>query len=144
MKVEYSHNNSGGKRWITDQNWRDLAAAGWEVKWGEAYFCNSSNLLGFVRGEANKPDIECESNCQGHWASEPKEDQRSIGELAWAAIREGLSLKDTIAEWEAITGQDSSVLGCSCCGPPHRFSGTNDKGEWESYSPEFPTHGAKY
>lgn len=31
--IEYDSNNSGGGWWITDQNWKDLEAAGWEVQW---------------------------------------------------------------------------------------------------------------
>lgn len=33
--VTYSSNNSGGVWWLTDQNWKDLEAAGWHVEWKE-------------------------------------------------------------------------------------------------------------
>lgn len=33
FKVEYTSNNSGGRWRLTDQNWKDLEAAGWEVQW---------------------------------------------------------------------------------------------------------------
>lgn len=35
MTVEYSSNNSGGKWWLTPQDWKNLEAAGWEVEWRE-------------------------------------------------------------------------------------------------------------
>ena len=31
--VEYSHNNSGGHWWLTDDDWRELEKAGWKVEW---------------------------------------------------------------------------------------------------------------
>jgi hypothetical protein len=31
--VEYSANNSGGRWWLTDQNWLALEQAGWKVRW---------------------------------------------------------------------------------------------------------------
>jgi hypothetical protein len=33
--VEYSTNNSGGDWWLTDDDWRNLEKAGWEVDWRE-------------------------------------------------------------------------------------------------------------
>lgn len=65
---------------------------------------------------------------------------RWLGAAATSATKEGTTMRDAIDEWESVTGQDSSELGCySCCGPPHRFDS-----EHESYSPESPTHGTRY
>lgn len=33
--VEYSSNNSGGYWWLTDEDWKNLEKAGWEVDWEE-------------------------------------------------------------------------------------------------------------
>ena len=33
MKVEYSSNNSGGSWWLSDDDWRKLEKAGWEIQW---------------------------------------------------------------------------------------------------------------
>lgn len=34
--ILYDSNNSGGSFWLTDENWRDLEAAGWHVEWNYA------------------------------------------------------------------------------------------------------------
>ena len=31
--VEYSSNNSGGSFWLSDEDWKKLEEAGWEVNW---------------------------------------------------------------------------------------------------------------
>lgn len=90
--TEYSSNNSGGDWWLTDQNWRDLEAAGWRVDW-----------------YADRED---------KWGK----GDRFLGALATSAEREGLSFRDAIAEWERVTGKEANALGCSCCGTPHSFS----------------------
>jgi hypothetical protein len=30
--VEYGHNNSGGRDWLTPEDWENLRKAGWEIK----------------------------------------------------------------------------------------------------------------
>jgi hypothetical protein len=115
-KVEYTSNNSGGSWRLTDQNWLDLEKAGWVVEWN--------------RDRAAK----------GDWFHVDA-DGRFLGALATSATREGLSMKQAIAEWEDITGQNSAELGCySCCGAPHSFS--DDSGN--SYSPGAPEVGSRY
>lgn len=70
---------------------------------------------------------------------------RFLGALASSATRTGLSLGDAIAEWERITGQESSALGCECCGTPHYFAEETGDGHYiRSYSPEFPLYGDKF
>lgn len=70
---------------------------------------------------------------------------RWLGALATNASREGLSLGEAISEWEAVTGQNSADLGCSCCGTPHNFTAYDDNGGYvESYSPEYPSEGSRY
>ena len=97
--VEYTTNNSGGSWWLTDQNWHDLAAAGWDVKWW--------------KDQDHK-----------YFAGE-----RFLGALATTATRIGLSLEDAIKEFETITGQDHTDEGCSCCGEPHAFRLIGPEGE---------------
>ena len=46
MRVRYSSNNSGGKWWLSDEDWKALEAAGWDVKW------RSSPWLGALATEA--------------------------------------------------------------------------------------------
>ena len=75
--VHYSHNNSGGRDWLTADDWAALVARGWVLD--------------------------------------------GQGSRVYGADRAGLSLDAAVAEWEAATGQDSTVGGCPCCGPPHSF-----------------------
>ena len=35
MKIIYQTNNSGGKWWLTEQDWKDLESAGWNVEWND-------------------------------------------------------------------------------------------------------------
>jgi hypothetical protein len=114
--VEYSSNNSGGLWWLTDQNWLDLEKAGWEVRW-------------YRDDEYTRAD----------------EDGRWLGALAGYAKKPDASLREAIREWESVTGQDSSTLGCSCCGTPHSFTLYDDNGNTkDSYSPDFPFYGDPY
>jgi hypothetical protein len=116
--VEYSANNSGGRWWLTDQNWLALEQAGWKVRW---YRDDEDGI--YKTGE------------DGRW----------LGALASHAERRGLTLGAAIREWEQVTGQNSSALGCSCCGTPHSFTRYNAQGEWaDSYSPDYPAYGDDY
>lgn len=92
MATRYSTNNSGGSWWLSDDDWRNLAAAGWIVDW-----------------VANNPDRYFSGD-------------RWLGALATSALRPALSEEDAIAEWEQITGQSADDEGCECCGEPHYFS----------------------
>lgn len=116
MYVEYSANNSGGSWWLTDQNWLDLEAAGWKVRWV-------------------KDDV----------SPFHENDDRFLGALAMYATKENTTLSEAIHEWETITGESSNSLGCSCCGTPHSFTLYDDDGTWvDSYSPSFPAYGEPY
>lgn len=103
--VEYSSNNSGGSWWLTDEDWRALEAAGWEVQ----YYANEEDSW---------------ADMDGRW----------LGALASRAKRYGASLEHAVAEWEAITGQTASDEGCYCCGVPHNFTRYTSSGAYlESY-----------
>jgi len=93
--VEYTSNNSGGKWWLTDDDWHALEAAGWKVEWAkdDTYY-QSSKLL---------------------------ENDRWLGALATRATLECDSLESAVRSFEKHTGQDIQAKGCSCCGPPHSF-----------------------
>ena len=111
--VEYSSNNSGGSWWLSDEDWYALEKAGWDVEWvkDEEYF--------------NKY-----ADSDGRW----------LGALATRASKSNTTMREAILDWEMATGQDSSALGCSCCGTPHSFS--TDDGEY--YSPSYPAYGDRY
>jgi len=107
MKVEYSSNNSGGDWWLTDENWRALEAAGWEVAW----FAMSKDIFA------------------------PYKDGRWLGALATRATREGLSLRAAADEWVRVTGLDPTAAGCPCCGQPHTFTEYDDQGKQTATGP---------
>lgn len=94
--VTYHSNNSGGDWWLSDDDWRNLEKAGWEVHWfkDDSYYSEYTSV---------------------------QEDGRWLGALAGEATRKGLSLRDAIAEWEEVTGEFAYAEGCSCCGSPHDF-----------------------
>lgn len=112
----YSTNNSGGDWWLDDNDWLALEAAGWNVAW--------------VKDEDPAAQFSRNSGGSGRW----------LGALATEASREGLTMRQAIAEWEAVTGERSNAMGCSCCGVPHSFS--TDDGDY--YSPSFPAYGDSY
>lgn len=94
VAIEYDSNNSGGEWWLSDQNWKDLEAAGWTVDW----------VAGKTPGLGG-----------------PDKDGRWLGALATTATRTGLTRNEAIEEWERVTGLDAYASGCSCCGSPHYF-----------------------
>lgn len=69
---------------------------------------------------------------------------RWLGALAKNATRKGLMLGEAITEWEKVTGENSSDLGCSCCGVPHEFTLYDGEKYIESYSPDYPRSGDRY
>jgi hypothetical protein len=101
--VEYSSNNSGGQWWLTDQNWRDLETAGWEVDWYKDQEVGFLHKLG---------------------------EERFLGALASHARLRNADLTTAIADWEMITGQQAMDEGCNCCGAPHDFTQRDDDGNY--------------
>ena len=58
MKIEYCSNNSGGEWWLTDQNWRDLEAAGWRVEWAKDMpHLGSDRFLGALATSATREGL---------------------------------------------------------------------------------------
>ena len=115
-RITYDSNNSGGRWWLTDQQWKDLEAAGWTVHW--------------YKDEDPTRPFSLRTSTDGRW----------LGALAGSASKDFQTMRDAIEEWERITGESSTDLGCySCCGPPHSFS----DGVGEYYSPE-PIGGMPY
>ncbi|UOW93054.1 hypothetical protein SEA_CAIB_70 [Gordonia phage CaiB] len=118
--VEYHSNNSGGSFWLTDDDWRALEAAGWKVDWV------ATSTSG--RYSWNEPGAE-----------------RYMGALATEARRYGVTLEQAIREFDSVTTQNSSDLGCSCCGTPHSFTLYDANGSYiDSWSPDYPTEGESY
>jgi hypothetical protein len=94
VPIKYTSNNSGGDWWLSDDDWRNLADAGWRVEW--------------IKDDP-------------YWQENGGVGDRWLGALARSAIRDGLSMAEAIAEFERVTGQDANAEGCHCCGEPHYF-----------------------
>lgn len=99
--LEYSHNNSGGRWWLSDQNWTELETNGWTVRW-------------FETDEFYKERVD--------------EDGRWLGALATDASKRFASADEGVREWSSLTGERASDVGCNCCGPPHSFTWKDDDG----------------
>lgn len=118
--VEYHSNNSGGSFWLTDDDWRALEAAGWKVDW-----------------------VATSTSGRYSWGEPGAE--RYMGALATEARRYGVTLEQAIREFDSVTTQNSSDLGCSCCGTPHSFTLYDANGRYvDSWSPDYPTVGDSY
>lgn len=109
MKVEYDSNNSGGHWWLSDDDWKALEAAGWDVDW----VANKKTMIGG-----------------------PDKDGRWLGALATGATRSGLSLREAVDEWEHVTGKSALDAGCPCCGQPHTFTEYDDNGKYVDSGPD--------
>lgn len=109
MKVEYDSNNSGGRWWLEDEDWKALEKAGWEVEW----YRNQE-------GRLFKP------NKEGRW----------LGALASKAYLHGATdIRSAADQWESITGQCATDSGCPCCGAPHSFTLYDDNDEYVESGP---------
>lgn len=55
--VKYRSNNSGGSWWLTDDNWKALEKAGWEVDWEERRWLGALATSATRRGLSLKDAI---------------------------------------------------------------------------------------
>lgn len=108
--IEYHSNNSGGSWWLSDEDWKALDEAGWQVDW----YADRADDSGLVSGD------------------------RFLGGLASSASKQTDDPNAALAEWERLTGQNAADLGCSCCGPPHSFT-YEDGGNSTYLSPSYPS-----
>jgi hypothetical protein len=104
ITVEYSSNNSGGSWWLNDSHWHALEKAGWKVAW---------------RKDIKSTFASADEN--GRW----------LGALATEASFECKKPEEAISSWQECTNMDPWEEGCNCCGQPHNFSYTDEKG-WHS------------
>jgi hypothetical protein len=55
IKLEYSHNNSGGSWWLKDEDWFNLEKAGWTIQWcRDDRFYGGERFLGALATTATK------------------------------------------------------------------------------------------
>lgn len=134
--VEYSSNNSGGRWWLSDENWHDLEKSGWVVQW--AWLSNVFTDAGdYVREENGLPKLlPSDQVTNKHSFTKIEKGGRWLGALAKTAFRVGLPLRDAADEWQRITGCNPLDAGCPCCGEPHHFTEYDENGKWKASGPE--------
>ncbi len=158
--IEYDSNNSGGGWWLNDTDWKALEEAGWHVDWivvtsRESSFstnpfvsASSGRRYGETWEEATRPFTPGTSR----WDTDSMGVDETVvaaantfeealtlrglyGDymeaLAVSAVKQGESAAELVEEFERLTGQSASDLGCSCCGPPHSFVWHNEDGSTE-------------
>ena len=104
----YDSNNSGGRWWLKDADWEALETAGWTVHWKQTdRLLEKSPEFGLYSDDLLR-------RC-------PKREIGWLGTFATSAAIETDDPRGTIREWERVTGQSASDVGCNCCGPPHNF-----------------------
>ena len=125
----YNSNNSGGGWWLSEKDWLALEKAGWTVHW----FKKDDSLFGFERSVYEYSNF-----------LKPRSRENAIewlGAFAASCAKEFDSKWEAIQEWESITGQNASDLGCNCCGTPHNFTFWRDEKTPEYIVVEAPTEG---
>jgi len=108
--VKYSANNSGGRDWLTDEDWVALYDAGWQLRkdYGDCVYTDAGG------------DVET------NWELDPR-----TGSIGRSSRKEFSSMREAVNEWENLTSGNASDEGCNCCGPPHNFSGKDlETGEY--------------
>ena len=122
--VEYSSNNSGGRWWLNDQNWRDLEAAGWVVAWATLEVAYDEDGAS-IRLPSGLPKLVPIGTGGSKYSGllRPGSDGRWLGALATTAYKpDATSIREAADEWERITGESATAAGCPCCGQPHTFT----------------------
>lgn len=132
MYIEYRHNNSGGKIWLKDEDWKNLEEAGWIVQW--------------VWMQPSKDRKDCGTPILIFNKDLPKEKiyswnkttigEKDMGTLAWTAYRPNLTLMQAVEEWESVTNKCATDAGCPCCGPPHNFTEYDSDGSYIKDGPD--------
>jgi hypothetical protein len=141
MYVEYDSNNSGGRWWLTDQNWKDLEKAGWKVEW-RSLECKFTDDGDYDRDEDGTPKLvpvgEGGNRLSIMFPDEPDEngEYRFLGALATRAYRVGIGFREAVDEWQRVTGLSSTAAGCPCCGQPHSFTLYDDNGKYVKSGPD--------
>lgn len=121
--VEYDSNNSGGRWWLSDNDWRALEAAGWRVQWATLE-CAWSESGGQVYDEDGSPKLIPAGSQNSRYSFKTVDDDgRWLGALAKKAYKVGaMSIREAADEWERITRKSATDAGCPCCGQPHNFT----------------------
>lgn len=100
--IEYSHNNSGGGDWLSEEDWLNLEKAGWRT-------------CGFY-------DFVYDKYGNTKYDKDGLPELKSISDNKKYAYKFFDSLEEAIEEFEEITGENANAEGCNCCGQPHNFN----------------------
>lgn len=73
MKVIYSSNNSGGRWWLEDEDWKKLESGGWAVEWKE------ERWFGALATSASIDNVESEDVAIAKWEAITGMDADAIG-----------------------------------------------------------------
>ena len=154
--LTYNNNNSGGRWWLTDEDYKALEENGWTVHW----IILTKRDLGpgmrdYVSVDTGKRYTDDPMDHLGHYEPGPKhpgssrdseiiEVATSYDEAVDLAKRHGAYMGRALAtscakagpdpealveEWARITGQNPGDEGCNCCGKPHEFEWIDSEGE---------------
>ena len=124
--LKYSSNNSGGSWWLSDADWQALEGAGWVVHWIHDFDDPSHKHEGenHLFGEHRHSEWETEHRLTAvKWSG-----NRWLGAAAMSAVKITDDPEAGVREFENLTNQSASDLGCNCCGQPHNFSYEDDAG----------------
>jgi hypothetical protein len=102
MLIQYYSNNSGGRDWLSSEDWKKLDRSGWRLYGFDSFVYEGCS---YKRDEDGFPERASSTVDDPHFA-----------------MKMFQSMDDAIAEWESIVGQDPEEEGCECCGQPHEFS----------------------
>lgn len=165
--ISYDSNNSGGRWWLKDEDWKALEDAGWHVDWiivthktkyGDYTSAESGRMYPSTRKEMRKravigkprwdPDstdnmVVAVAHSYEDAVMIRGEHGDYMGALAVSAHKAGDNPNALVYEFESITGQSASAKGCPCCGPPHSFEWYDDDGT-HSYGHTVVTHSGTF
>ena len=149
--VHYRSNNSGGSWWLSEENWDALEAGGWVVHWIHPREIDHGIDYSDKGREGYDPHLPDKYGISSHDHSyscelipAPKSAEDWLGARAKSCSKkfESGTKADAIAEWERLSGQNASDIGCNCCGTPHSFSFEDEDGEKSYASIDVPESGS--
>lgn len=149
--LDYEANNSGGRWWLKDADWKALEDAGWTVHWicrtqrdhsdvggskearmidsGRHYSDDPTDMLRPMPLGDRWPDVkdntdEVIARATSYEEAVAMREQYGdyLGALAVSCAKAGKDPNALIGEFASITGIDPGDQGCNCCGPPHDFT----------------------
>jgi len=117
IPVEYNANNSGGRDWLTDKDWKALQDAGWKLFGFDDFAYRDGDYIPDKDGLPSRKDE----------VPVDEQDESKPGDGSFdSAYKNFNNIQEAIKEFEELTGQDVTKEGCNCCGAPHNFTWGKD------------------